>query len=316
MSPFVSIIIPVYNSDKYIARCIDSILSQTFSDYELILIDDGSSDTSWDICIKYSQQDKRIRSIRQPINKGVSAARNRGLEAAVGTWVYFCDSDDYLYNDSLEILVNQIDKNVDMILAGYSRIVQGDVIVHTLPQSGIVERTKAIEAYFESGRNRIQSFLWNRIFKREIIEACKIRFNETIYYKEDGLFIVQYMCRMTYGVYYVTRPVYNYVIHSESAMGVASNKVTTKFLTNLDARIISLYEVCRYADNDFIVAKAKEAVFNFELWIYATMKETGSMDIKLLLNVMSRIVKAIGVISYISLVFKTLKNSHKRQVMK
>ena len=309
MTPFISIIIPVYNSDQFLERCIESIRMQTFSDYELILVDDGSSDASWDICVKYSHLDNRIRPIRQAVNKGVSAARNRGLEAALGTWIYFCDSDDYLYNDSLEILVNYTDRNADLILAGYSRIVRGDIIEHTLPQSGIVDRTKAIEAYFESGRDRIQSFLWNRLFKRGIIEAWKIRFNESIYYKEDGLFIVQYMCRMTSGVYYVTRPVYNYVIHSASAMGIVSNQVTEKFLTNLDARIISLSEICEYADNDKIVAKAKEAVFKFELWIYATMKENGNIDMKLLSNVVIRTVKSIGILSYMCLFCKTLKNA-------
>ena len=93
--PKVSVIVPVYNAEKYLQECVDSILRQTLADLELILVDDGSTDSSPAICDRYAEQDARVQVIRQA-NAGLSAARNRGIEVAAGEWVAFVDSDDFI----------------------------------------------------------------------------------------------------------------------------------------------------------------------------------------------------------------------------
>lgn len=298
MNPYVSVIIPVHNSEKYLGRCLDSILAQSYHDFELILVDDGSTDNSWDICRTYARKDDRIRTIRQSVNKGVSAARNAGLETADGKWIYFCDSDDYLFPDSLEILTGNIQNGADLILAGYVKVFPEENILHTDEYQGIIDREHAIEKFFETGRQRMQTFLWNRLFKKEIIDSHSIRFNESIHYKEDGLFIIQYMCRMSSSVLYVSRPVYNYVIHEGSAMGQASKCITPEFMTNLDSRIIILHEIQKFTGNRQIVTRAKEAVFNFSFWVYAIMRENEKIDYKLLTDCTIKTAKEIGFMSY------------------
>ena len=101
--PEISIIVPVYNTEKYLHRCIDSILAQTFTDFELILVDDGSSDNSPKICDEYAEKDKRVRVIHQE-NGGVSRARNIGIDNSCGTYLMFCDSDDYVDKRFCEVM--------------------------------------------------------------------------------------------------------------------------------------------------------------------------------------------------------------------
>ena len=116
--PHISIIIPVYNTESYLARCVDSILSQSFIDFELLLIDDGSTDGSGVICDAFADQDGRVRVFHKE-NGGVGSARNLGIDNAQGEWLYFVDSDDELMPDGLQVLVDGISEEVDMVMAGY-----------------------------------------------------------------------------------------------------------------------------------------------------------------------------------------------------
>lgn len=104
-APMVSVVIPVYNVEQYLCECVDSVLSQTMQDFEIILVDDGATDSSGAICDRYGAQDPRIRVIHRK-NGGLSEARNTGLDAAIGEYVYFLDSDDYIAPHSLEVLTN------------------------------------------------------------------------------------------------------------------------------------------------------------------------------------------------------------------
>lgn len=113
----VSIIVPVYNEEKHINRCIDSVLNQTYSDFELLLINDGSTDKSGVICDQYVLKDSRINVFHLE-NGGVSKARNFGISKSIGEWVMFLDSDDYLINDALEVLINQSYKTKTLITCG------------------------------------------------------------------------------------------------------------------------------------------------------------------------------------------------------
>ena len=114
--PAVSVIVPIYNVEKYLAECVDSILGQTFQDMEIILVDDGSLDSSGQMADDYAAQDKRVKVIHKE-NGGLSSARNAGMKIARGEYIYFCDSDDYISLDAIEILYETATKNdLDMVL--------------------------------------------------------------------------------------------------------------------------------------------------------------------------------------------------------
>lgn len=117
----ISVIVPVYKVEKYLARCVDSILSQTFTDFELILVDDGSPDNCPAMCDEYAKKDSRVRVIHQK-NSGLSAARNAGLEIAVGTYVFFADSDDYIHPACLELLLRALEESgAGVSIASFAR---------------------------------------------------------------------------------------------------------------------------------------------------------------------------------------------------
>ena len=113
--PKISIIVPIYNVEKYLHKCINSILNQTFTDFELILVDDGGTDNCGNIIESYAKLDNRIITIHQK-NGGLSNARNSGLKIAQGEYIRFVDGDDYIPADSIEILLNEIEKNKDIVL--------------------------------------------------------------------------------------------------------------------------------------------------------------------------------------------------------
>lgn len=114
--PAVSVIVPIYNVEKYLAECVDSILGQTFQDIEVILVDDGSSDRSGQMADDYAAQDTRVKVIHKE-NGGLSSARNAGMKVARGQYIYYCDSDDYISRDAIEILYDTAIRNdLDMVL--------------------------------------------------------------------------------------------------------------------------------------------------------------------------------------------------------
>ena len=109
VNPKISVIVPVYNTEKYLKRCIDSILAQSYSDFELLLIDDGSTDASPAICDEYATNDSRVRVFHKP-NGGVSSARNLGLDNARGEWIAFVDSDDWIESEMLYLFISKAEK--------------------------------------------------------------------------------------------------------------------------------------------------------------------------------------------------------------
>lgn len=115
MNHLISVIVPVYNAEKYISKCIDSILSQTFKDFELILINDGSTDNSDLICGKYASIDNRVKVFHKQ-NGGAGSARNLGVQKAVGDWIMFVDADDWIEPECLDICSKYISRNIDLIV--------------------------------------------------------------------------------------------------------------------------------------------------------------------------------------------------------
>lgn len=185
LTPKISIIVPVYKVEKYLHRCIDSILSQSFTDFELILVDDGSPDNCGKICDEYAQKDSRVRVFHKP-NGGVSSARNLGLDKAQGKWVTFIDSDDYVESDYLqELYKSQTDNRVDYVLT--LRIVD-DV----QEKSMIVCRNEYSQLFsiFKIDNN---GYVIGKLYKTDIINGLHLRFNVNVHLGEDSMFALRYL---------------------------------------------------------------------------------------------------------------------------
>lgn len=210
--PNISVIVPIYNSEKAIAQCLNSILSQTYSDFELLLINDGSTDSCPQICNEYARKDNRIRVIHK-LNQGVSAARNDGIAAAHGTYIAFVDSDDYVSNDFLSVLLEGTSDDFDLICATKTNI-YGDRHLPEKKTAFELDLTQKIGSYY----NKLADFTspCMKLFKRSIIMDYNIRFNPAIHYGEDSAFLYEYLfyCKR---IKQISDCVYFYRIYDGSA---------------------------------------------------------------------------------------------------
>lgn len=189
--PLLSVIVPIYNSEHYLHKCIDSILSQSMSDFELILIDDGSVDSSGKICDEYAKKDTRIRVFHKE-NGGVSSARNLGLDNAQGEWIIFVDSDDWI-DDNLLVLLSAQSSEIDLILTSYYKHnkITGEVYKESYPLS----KKGTVDEILQNDGNLIIGFFtpWAKFYRRSIIEKYNLRFDILISSGEDTIFNFQYM---------------------------------------------------------------------------------------------------------------------------
>lgn len=193
--PKVSIIVAIWNTEQYLACCIDSILNQTFRDIELILVDDGSSDGSAILCDKYEQLDKRVHVIHQK-NSGQTVARQNGLRIANGEYVLIFDSDDWLELDALEVVVNAAVKNDADIVTfnGYFNYANHQSQVRQPVKSGVYDKEGLINNIYPtmifSGRFfyfGIFASMWNKLFRRELITSNIMSIDTRVKVFEDGL---------------------------------------------------------------------------------------------------------------------------------
>lgn len=182
----ISIIVPVYNSEKYIHRCLDSILNQTYTDLEIVLVNDGSTDRSLSILEAYAVKDTRIKVVSQE-NQGVAAARNIGLDNATGDYILYVDSDDWIEKNMVERMV-ELSANVDIVFCG------NDAATSSIIRDKSVDikiknwnHEKIISEFIK--HKMISGMLWNKLIKRSLTEGC--RFNPKTGYGEDAEFLWQ-----------------------------------------------------------------------------------------------------------------------------
>lgn len=207
-NPKISIIIPVYNVEKYLQYCLDSIIAQTFTDWECICVDDGSSDASGKILDEYAVKDKRFVIIHKE-NGGVSSARNAGLDIARGEYVTFCDSDDWIEADCFEYVVGKIDKSdISLVQWGIAKNNEkGNVLSAEEYPDGIFN--------FESNLELFCPGIYNKLIKRSLINDNKIRFPEGIRLSEDRFF--SFLCfYYSHNFLSINRIFYHYIQNSKS----------------------------------------------------------------------------------------------------
>lgn len=188
IQPKISVIVPVYNSENYLKKCIQSILVQTYSDFELILINDGSTDASGAICNQFASYDSRIRVHHQG-NKGVSTARNCGIELSMGEWITFVDSDDWIEEEYLSNLIRD-SVDYDLVLSYYYALGWDGWVNHPWV-SGSYTRENIKDSFADNMRE--YSFVCSKMYKSFIIKKYALRFNPQISYAEDLIFTLSYL---------------------------------------------------------------------------------------------------------------------------
>lgn len=183
--PKISVIVPVYKVEPYLRKCVDSILAQTFTDFELLLVDDGSPDNCGAICDAYAEQDNRVRVFHKP-NGGVSSARNLGLDNAMGEWIAFVDSDDWVEPTWLSLYMKTAE--ADIIFGGC--VVHGTEIGYKYCPP--IEHETFVETILRLERAYIYGYSWMKIFRSSIIREHCIRMHENISYCEDHIFTLEF----------------------------------------------------------------------------------------------------------------------------
>lgn len=214
MSPKVSVIIPVYNVENYLERCIDSVCGQNFSDTEIILVDDGSTDGSGKLCDVLAQKDSRIRVIHQE-NGGLSVARNTGLANASGQWISFIDSDDWIEKSFLENLIKEAEKNqCGIVGCNYRRVSEKQQYDYTDKKYNL-RIFKNQEIMSNLIDNRIQQVVWNKLYKKTLLDDTLFEKGK---YHEDEFWSYQVFAKVNKYVEldYIG---YNYFQRADSIMG-------------------------------------------------------------------------------------------------
>lgn len=191
--PRLSIIVPIYNSECYLRRCIESILSQNYLDFELLLINDGSTDKSLDVCYGYAINDDRIKVIDKK-NSGVSATRNTGLSIATGTWITFVDSDDWLSEGYFDVMNTSLSSD---LVVGTIFFKSNNTVINLLKDNVILRDS----GYFTILEKELTNPLLNgpmaKFFRKTIIDKFDLRFDERLCFGEDAVFVKEYLLHIS-----------------------------------------------------------------------------------------------------------------------
>ena len=247
----VSIVIPMYNSEKSIERCLNSIKLQTYHNYEIIIIDDGSTDGSLLVCEKFKKiNDKILFKIIKQKNKGPSAARNIGIENASGKYIIFVDCDDYLEEDFIEKLLNNHEEKV-MVRSNY-KVKKNNKILEIKHEKGVVSIDCFIKKILDGS---FVGCVWGCLFETKILK--KIQFDLDLYFMEDSLFLIKYVYNLEYVKFVDTNYIYclnldsitsskrnvlNNIISFTKSLDIINDVTNHNYNNNIDNKKIILIE--------------------------------------------------------------------------
>ncbi len=232
----ISIIIPIYNGEERLKKCLDSILMQKYRNYEIILIDDGSVDKSGIIGLEYKKNNDNIKYFYQE-NQGVSAARNLGIKKAGGKYIYFMDCDDTLSSEMSLLFMMKIIKERDRELYIFNyNIENNNSIIRNNNSKESRDYTK--NEFFKSlgYENEFGGYLWNKVFLKDIIFCNNICFNRNYKVLEDIDFVINYVEKIN-SIYYESEEVYNYYQNPNSVLHTKINKNTLTIIDAVDSFI-------------------------------------------------------------------------------
>lgn len=283
-----SLIIPVYNSEKYIDRCLDSVVNQNYGNYEVIIVDDGSRDHSSQVIEKYLA-DSRFRYYYKD-NGGVSDARNYGLSKAKANWVMFLDSDDWLRKDALEIITTKISKSVDIIQCNLSMIGEKGTFTYKLPEQQVItDKKEILETIIsvEYGNTKYHMrfgdcrCIGGKFYRRSLVENNKISFPVGIKVFEDGIFnLICYSKADTILIF--NTPLYFYSINQSSATHIYNDLIEKQYRSILK-------EIECFMRNNYIKSNSYYyCAFDF---LYLTLKSI--VELKLPINKKIKMAKKV-----------------------
>lgn len=243
--PELSVIVPVYNVREYLSRCVDSILNQTFKNLEVILVDDGSTDGSGELCEEYAKKDKRIKTIHK-MNGGVSSARNAGLRSANGKYIGFVDADDYLCNAYYASLMKDAEGK-DVVFSNFSIDSNGKILhIYQRNMSFLTKNPLNFKLLYRASEGKVEDdtlidesiavFCWRAIYKNMFIKKNDLQFDETLYRGEDRIFLM------------------NVLLHT-SKIGLVENEYGYYYFQRGTASLVGQKNAMRYNSQNFLMCK-------------------------------------------------------------
>lgn len=278
----ISIIVPVYKAESYISRCIESVLSQTYSEWELLLINDGSLDHSGEICKRYAKRDDRIRYYEQK-NQGVSVARNLGIKKAKGEIITFLDADDWVVKEMCEMIIEYWDESLELLIFDYEEVHSDGkkIYRHFFQKKQIDFRSdpkydidfftlSCLGFYKEWDKDALPLWIpWGRAYARRFLESNTLRFPKGIFFSEDCIFNLRCAVNLNY-VKYISTSVYYYYMNDQSVTHTVYKNNIIDLLKNYNKlykeikKIIGVKEDNRYMDafKQFIVT-----TLTYTLWM-------------------------------------------------
>ena len=238
----ISVIIPIYNTEKFLIKSLNSLKNQTYKQMEFILVNDGSTDNSGSICDEYCQQDERFTVIHKK-NGSVSSARNTGLKVAKGQYIGFVDPDDWIEPTMFESLLNAMtSKQAQLSACGYRKERENGKLIQGTVQSNIItyDKLSALNTLLDA--TAFQGFVCNKLFMAEILRnEPTLLFDETIRYAEDLLFCCEYILKCQ-TIAFDPTPYYHYIHHSQNATKPSYNANMLSYLYALEKMIILVQE--------------------------------------------------------------------------
>ncbi len=309
-----SIIVPVYNAEKYILECLESIANQENANFEVILINDGSTDNSKIICEKFCQKDKRFKLINQD-NLGVSKTRNRALQLVTGKYIIFVDADDILKKNALKEIFEHA-TNKQLVCYGYTKMYKNKnenenvLLIDSTDDFNKIEREIVLE-------NSIGGYLWNKMFLTSIIKKNNIQFKEDINYCEDLLFVAEYLSSIS-KVIYINKSLYYYRMRK--------NSLTYNFFNSNEGSILKAYSLLIewYKDKKEFYWNLQLKYLVFYNKLKNVIKNKNDIDINIInneknilknnkLNIKTRIkYKIIKEFNFIYLILKRIKDKNEK----
>lgn len=248
----ISVIIPVYNSEKTIKKCIDSLLNQTFKDLEIILVNDASSDNSLNIINSY--KNNNIIVINNDVNKGIGYSRNIGLKNASGEYISFVDSDDYVNNNAYEQLYNATNNNEnDLVICNYNKIINNSIVENEY----IFENSKVTLKSNPEMLLNINPAPWNKLYKKELVK--NLYFPENLKY-EDTIFVLSAINRAK-SIKIISDKLYNYIVRDKSETTIVNEKVFD--ILNISEMVIN--ELKNNIDSTYLEAFMVRNIFRYTL---------------------------------------------------
>ncbi len=238
--PLVSVIVPVYNAAASLLRCVQSICAQTYSNLEIILVDDGSTDDSLLLCHHCAYRDGRIVVMTQP-NSGVSAARNNAIEAASGKYIQFVDSDDWVDENMTQLLVDKAERmSADLVISHYCRVDGDKITVHGfLTASACMNRYEFAEQLMKQPSSLYYGVMWNKLYRRDIIAKHRIFCRERLDWCEDFLFNLTYILSAE-RICAIQTPLYYYVKNDRS---LTATTLTPRSTVSIRRQLFEYYKV-------------------------------------------------------------------------